>query len=117
MTPTEPLATRTGRALFWKSVQLVGVKLIFILRLAILARLLQPDAFGLLAIALIPVDLLLNITDLGMVPALVQRQDVDKEHYDTAWSIGLYRALVIAALVLLAAPLIAWLAGEPRTAD
>jgi PST family polysaccharide transporter/lipopolysaccharide exporter len=117
MTPTEPLATRTGRALFWKSVQLVGVKLIFILRLAILARLLQPDAFGLLAIALIPVDLLLNITDLGMVPALVQRQDVDKEHYDTAWSIGLYRALVIAALVLLAAPLIAWLAGEPRATN
>jgi PST family polysaccharide transporter/lipopolysaccharide exporter len=117
MTPTEPLASRTGTALVWKSIQLVGVKLIFLLRLAILARLLQPDAFGLLAIALIPVDLFLNITDLGMIPALVQREDVDKEHYDTAWTIGLYRALVIAALVLLAAPLIAWLAGEPRATN
>lgn len=117
MTPTEPLATRTGTALVWRSIQLVGVKLIFLLRLVILARLLQPDAFGLLAIALIPVDLFLNITDLGMIPALVQREDVDKEHYDTAWTIGLYRALVIAALVLLAAPLIAWLAGEPRATN
>ena len=107
MTPVEPLASRTGTALVWKSVQLVGVKLIFVLRLAILARLLEPDAFGLLAIALIPVDLLLNITDLGMVPALVQRQEVQKKHLDTAWSIGLYRALIVAALVLLAAPFIA----------
>jgi hypothetical protein len=69
------LARRAGSALFWKGFQLAGSKIVFLARTLILAWLLAPDDFGLLAIALIAVDTLSSLTDIGMVPALVQHRE------------------------------------------
>ena len=49
----EELAQRAGSAVFWKAVQQAGVQFIFLARLLILARLLAPIDFGLLAIAIL----------------------------------------------------------------
>lgn len=103
--------------MFWQAVQLVGVKLIFLGRLLILARLLAPDDFGLLAIAAVALDFLLDLTNLGLQPALVQRRELGREHYDAAWSAGVARALVVGGGVALAAPLIAELFAEPRATN
>lgn len=111
------LGRQAGSAMAWKAIQLVGVKLIFLARTLILARLLVPEDFGLLAISMIAVDFLISVTNLGMVPALVQRLDPDERQYNTAWTIGLGRAAVIAIVVFLAAPWVAALFAEPRATD
>ncbi|MHC4271408.1 MAG: lipopolysaccharide biosynthesis protein [Planctomycetota bacterium] len=110
----EDLAQRAGSALFWQAVQQAGVHIIFLVRLLILARLLSPIDFGLMAIAMTAIGFLLKITDFGMVPALVQRSDLHNQHYHVAWSIGIIRALTIACLVFLASPIIAKIFAEPR---
>lgn len=110
----ENLARQTGSAMLWKGGQLLGDKIIFLCRTLIVARLLTPDDFGLLAISMIGADFLLSVTDFGMVPALVQRPDVDEGHYDNAWTANLLRALGVSLVVFLAAPLIAALFAEPR---
>jgi O-antigen/teichoic acid export membrane protein len=110
----EQLARQTGSAVFWKGVQHFGDKVIFLGRTLILARLLTPDDFGLLAISMIAVDFLLSITDFGMIPALVQRPEIDERHYDSAWTINMVRALGVSVVVFLAAPLVAGLFAEPR---
>ena len=102
--------------MFWKGFQLGGVQLIFLARTLILARMLLPEDFGLLAISLIAVDFLLSVTNLGMIPALVQHLGPDEKQYNVAWSVGLTRSIVISAAVFLAAPLIASLFSEPRAA-
>ena len=117
MSNSNRLAARTGTALLWRSAQQFGSHLIDLMRLVVLARLLAPDDFGLLALALVPLELLLTATNFGMVAALVQRQENDARHYDTAWTVGMYRSLAVSALVFLAAPAIASLAGEPRVTD
>jgi O-antigen/teichoic acid export membrane protein len=99
----------------WRAAQLAGVQLIYFLRLLILARLLAPDAFGLLAIATIAVSVLMRLSDVGMIPALVQRPDATVGQYDAAWTVGLARAVFIALALVLAAPLIAHLFGEPHS--
>ncbi len=111
---TTLLARQTGSAMLWKGFQLAGVKVIFLARTLILGRLLLPEDFGLLAISLIAVDFLLSVTNLGMIPALVQHPQPDERQYDVAWSVGVTRALLISAAVFLAAPLIAALFEEPR---
>jgi O-antigen/teichoic acid export membrane protein len=111
------LARNAGFALSWRAVQHAGVKLIYLARLLILARLLAPADFGLLAIAVVAVEFLMHITNFGMVPALVQRADVEKSHYDAAWTVGLLRAVGVSAVVVLAAPLIADVFGEPRATN
>jgi PST family polysaccharide transporter/lipopolysaccharide exporter len=110
-----PALTReAGSALKWRTVQQVGVKGVYLIRIPILARLLSPDDFGLLAIALVAVDVLLRLTDMGMIPALVQREEVQERHYDVAWTVGVTRSLLVAAGLFAAAPVVAALFEEPR---
>jgi PST family polysaccharide transporter len=58
----------------------MAVKLLFLARTPILARLLSPDDFGLLAIGLVALDILMRITELGMIPALVQKDRPERLH-------------------------------------
>lgn len=111
------LARQTGSALFWNAVQQVGVNGIFLVRLVILARLLMPEDFGLLAIATTVIGVLSSITDLGMMPALVQHAGVSRQHYNAAWTVGILRSVVITGAVFLAAPIFAAIFAEPRSVN
>ncbi len=110
----QPGAKQAGTAMIWKALQLGGTKVIFMLRLLILAWLLSPDDFGLLAIATTAIGFLMKVTDIGMIPALVQGEDIDDSHYDVAWTVGITRTLGVTLVVILAAPLIAQIFDEPR---
>lgn len=109
------VAEKAGSAFLWKAAQYGGIKIIFLFRLVILARLLAPEDFGLLAVAMVAIDVLMRLTDFGMIPALVQRSDADDRHYHAAWTIGMGRALSIAVAVFFGAPLIADVFNEPRS--
>ena len=111
---TFELSSRAGTAMRWRAAQLAGIQAIYFVRLLILARLLAPDAFGLLAIATVALGVMLQLSDVGMIPALVQRRDATVEHYNAAWTVGLLRASLVAALLICAAPAGARLFGEPR---
>lgn len=111
---TPDLSRRAGSALAWRTAQHIGVQAIYLIRIPILARLLSPDDFGLMSIALVTLDVLLGLTDVGMVPALVQRDQLERRHYDVAWSVGAARALLVAAVVFVAAPYVATMFAEPR---
>lgn len=111
---TVPLARQAGRAMSWRATELASVQIIFLVRLLVLARLLSPDDFGLLAIAMTVIAFLMAVTNFGMVPALVQRAENDPRHYDVAWTVGVMRALTVALAVLVAAPFAASFFEEPR---
>jgi O-antigen/teichoic acid export membrane protein len=111
---TFELSSRAGTAMRWRAAQLAGIQAIYFVRLLILARLLAPDAFGLLAIATVALGVMLQLSDVGMIPALLQRRDATVEHYNAAWTVGLLRASLVAALLICAAPTGARLFGEPR---
>jgi O-antigen/teichoic acid export membrane protein len=111
------LAKQAGAALLWKAVQLVGVKIVFLVRTLLLAQLLAPEDFGLMAIAAVVIGVLMSITDFGMVPALVQRTQADDRHYNGAWTVGILRALMIAAVVVITAPMISGFFTEPRATN
>jgi len=113
---SEPLAGRVGSALTWKTLQLGADQGFSVVRFLILARLLVPDDFGLLAIATVAADLLFALTNVGLQPALVQLQQRQHRHYDAAWTVGLLRGLIISATLFFGAGLIAGLYGEPRSA-
>jgi PST family polysaccharide transporter len=103
-----------GTAMVWKLLQMGGVKVIYMIRLLVLAILLTPADFGLVAIAVTATGFLFNITNFGMVPALVQSQEVDDEKYHAAWTFDFCRSFLLAGVTLVAAPLIAGIFAEPR---
>lgn len=110
----EGVARKAVAAMRWRAAQLAGIEGIYFLRLLILARLLAPDAFGLLAIATIAMGMLLRLCDVGMIPALVHRRDATPEQHDAAWTVALMRAGFVAMALVIAAPAIAALFDQPR---
>lgn len=76
-----------------------------VVSMVILARLLIPEDFGLVAVATALVAGLELMSAFSFDIALIQDQDCPRSHYDTAWTITILFALAIAlVLVLLAAP-------------
>jgi len=72
-----------------------------VLRLAttvLLARLVAPEDFGLIAIALVVVNLAALVSGLGLGPALVQRTDLRAEHVGVAFTLSAGFGALLAAL-------------------
>lgn len=85
--------------------------------LVILARLLTPADYGLVALAFTVVTLVQAVFDTRDGAALIVRQDLDRRHLDTVFTIQLLRGLVIAAILFAASGLLAKLLGSPRLND
>lgn len=87
-----------------------------ILQLAIvgvLAHILDPKAFGILGIALIFTNIAERLGQLGVGPALVQRESLDQEHLDVAHTLSILLGITVALLFVIVAPLIASFFHEP----
>lgn len=73
------LVKKTTQGLFWVSLSMVLIKIINFITTAILARLLEPEHFGLVAIGLVVVNFFEIFRDLGIGAALIyKKDDVDK---------------------------------------
>lgn len=80
----------------------------------ILARILIPEDFALAAIAITIVGLLAAFTELGLNNALVHHKSPERAHFDTAWTLNMCRALILAAILAAAANSLASAYNEPR---
>ncbi len=67
----------------------------------ILARLLAPDDFGLVAIATSFLGLLLLLTSFSFDVALIQNQNADKVLYNTAWTFNVIAGVFLAFLLMI----------------
>lgn len=92
--------------LFEKSISIVST--------IIIARLLVPDDFGIVVIAIIIVEFLELLRAFGFDMALIQNQQATKEHYNTAWTFNVIAAAAIAALLVAFAPLISGFYEDDR---
>ncbi len=91
-------------------------RLVGIVSTLILARLLTPDDFGVIAMALIAVGLADVLMDLGVNVALIQNRNATQAHYDTAFTLRLIQTTLATALLFAVAPLAAEYFQDPRVA-
>ena len=92
-------------------------RLIGLVSTLILARLLLPEDFGIVAMASIVVGLIDTLLDLGVGSALVQNKHAAREEFDTAWTVRLVQSAFVALLIWLAAPFAAEYFRDPRVLD
>lgn len=83
-------------------------------KIAILARLLLPEQFGIVGIALLSLSFVEIITETGINIFLIQEKDELKEYLDTAWVVSILRGFVISLLIILATPFIASFFKSPE---
>lgn len=77
----------------------------------VLAAMLGPEAIGLVAMALVFVLFVEMLLQQGLMPAIVQRQELRREHADTAFWLVLGTGLFLTVTTILVAPLWALLNG------
>jgi O-antigen/teichoic acid export membrane protein len=116
-TPSAPIGTATARGLLWAYGSYIGGRLIVLGSIAVLAHVLAPSDFGLVALAIIVTDLLYTLSDLGLSQALVvEKEEEVLERAETAfvWSVGAGAGLSLTAIAL--SPLAARFFHEPELA-
>ena len=111
---SETLTARTLKGAAWIGGASVARLALRVLSVAILARLLTPHEYGVVAGALIAMDFAAMIYGIGLAPTLVQRKEVRPDHIATAFFSALFMAVVAAVGLWYAAPLVAELMQIPE---
>ena len=102
--PGEGLYQRTVRSGAWAFALRITTQVFSIARLIILARILAPDDFGLMGIALLVMMTLETFSQTGFQQALIQKKENIKGYLDAAWTVSVLRGLVLFAVLFFIAP-------------
>lgn len=102
----------------WVFLQQGVCRALIALKFLILARLLGPEAIGLLVVALIALAAVEALTETGLSAALIQRETTLSEAQTRAiWTILLIRGLVISVAIVVLADRVASILGVPDAAQ
>ncbi len=91
---------------FWSAVQKYSGIIVQIGITAILARLLYPEDFGVIAIASVLIHFFSLFTDMGIGAAIIQNQDLSGKDLNSIFTFSIYVGIVLSALFFFASPLI-----------
>lgn len=89
------------------------LRFIGLISVFILARLLSPEDFGIIGLAVAALALVELLGAVGLWQALLRIKEWDREHLDTAWTIQLIVFGTMGLLALATAPLVGYLYGQP----
>ncbi len=108
------LREKTVKGIAWSAMEKWGGQALNLLVFLVLARLLPPEAFGLVALASVFTAFVQIFLDQGMAEAIVQRADLEQEHLDTAFWINILTGSLLTLSGMLISGLVAELLGEPQ---
>jgi O-antigen/teichoic acid export membrane protein len=100
----------------WSMGESWGMKIVSAGVFLLLARLIEPSAFGLAALAQVYLMVVQTLSDQGLTTALIQRETIEEAHKDSAFWANLGVGLALMGLTILFAGALAGLYGEPRLA-
>ena len=116
---TEPenapsLSARVARGAGWIAAARFAVRLLGFFNTIVVARLLAPEDFGIVAIGVTTMQLLQGFSDIGVSQAVVRFRDATKDDLATLFTLSALRGLLIAALLLAIAPFAAHFYDDAR---
>ncbi len=108
------LREKAIKGVIWNAIQNWGRQAIASIVFFLLARLLTPDTFGLIALAGVFLAFIGIFIDQGFSTAIVQRQELEPEHLDTAFWINIGIGLLMTIFGILSASFVASLFSQPQ---
>lgn len=118
LTPGESLMDRAITGGIWATALNISARVFQLLTAILLARLLSPRAFGIVAIGMLIIVGLRRFSMLGLDDALIYNKNSNVDRYlNTAWVMNGVRAVVLSGLLFVSAPFIANFYNEPLVAE
>jgi len=110
------LRSSVAKALVWTALESFALSGLSLVCLLVFARLLGADEFGVVAIALAIVQVLMVPVELLFHDALIQRDEVTDAHVDSAYTVSVLLGLGLSGACWLCADGVEALIGEPHLA-
>lgn len=108
------LKDKTVKGVGWSAIDaLLSHGVTFLVGL-VLARLLSPEEYGLIGLVTIFTSVLLGVVDCGFSNAIIRKQHVTDEDYNTLFVFNLAISIALFALLFFSAPLIASFFDRPQ---
>src|SRR5438552_14725896 len=108
------LRAQVAHGLKWQAIDIIGRQFLSLIVFTALARLLEPSAFGMVALVGVYMTFISMFADQGIGDALVQRSNLKPEHLNAAfWFNVACAAFLCAATIVLAGPVSRFL-GAPE---
>ena len=107
-------AHKTAANLMWRFFERCGVQGVAFLVSVVLARLLDPDLHGTIALVTVFTSIMQVFVNSGMGSALVQKKDADQLDYSTVFYFNMVMGIGLYAVMFVAAP---WIAAFYKMPD
>jgi len=105
------LLKRVTQGGLWVFLLRICQQLFNLIKITILARILAPDDFGIMGLAMLTMATLETFSQTGFQQALIQKKVDINKYLDTAWTILVLRGLVLFGILYLVAPYVATFFG------
>lgn len=108
------LAQKAFSGILWTAAERFGLQLIQFVVVIVLARLLTPADFGLVAMLMVIFAVSSVLVNGGFTAALIREPEITEEDKSTAFWMNLIAAVVIYGIIWIAAPAVASFFEQPR---
>ncbi len=98
---------------FWSAVEKYSSLIMSVLISMVLARLLSPKEYGVVAIATVIIAFLQMFCTMGIGPAIIQRDDLDKKNLDSVFTFSVLVGLLFSFVFFISSKFIADFYEEP----
>jgi len=102
--PGKTLSERVVKGGFWVFSLRITQQAFSLVRLIILARILSPNDFGLMGIALLVMATLDTFSQTGFQQALIQKKEDIKPYLNSAWTVLILRGFILFTILYFIAP-------------
>ncbi|MGY1671026.1 lipopolysaccharide biosynthesis protein [Geodermatophilus sp. SYSU D00710] len=114
--PPERLTSAAVSSVAWQGLSFTLGKLFVLAATIVLARILGPEEFGLVSLALVFVGVVEVMADFGVAQALIYHRDSPRS-VDAALAFTVVSGVVLGGLTVVAAPSLAQALGDPAVTD
>lgn len=91
-----------------------SVRLLGLLNTIVMARILMPSEYGVVAMATVVAGLVQAFLDFGAGTALLRKPELSRDDIDSAWTLRVMQGLTVMVLMVLLSPVAARYFSEPR---
>ncbi|MBI5907709.1 MAG: oligosaccharide flippase family protein, partial [Burkholderiales bacterium] len=114
MAPTDNPKTNLIRGAAWTIGTRWIIKALGFINTVIMARLLLPEDYGIVAMGMLVVGLIQTFLDFGPATALLRKAEVTRDEIDSAWTLGIIQGIAAGLALIAALPVAVDYFKEPR---
>lgn len=98
----------------WTTLGTIVLAVTGLLKISVLARFLDKEDFGLMALVTLVLGFMNLFMDMGLTSAILNKQDITKNEYSSLYWINIFFSLFLFGLIILLSPMIADFYDEPK---